>query len=708
MIDNGEGPLRIRASAGGKGSRLESLPTRAAIAAFLFLFVSVPLIGLMDPSAFPGMSSALAKSKKGNNGNGNGGGNGNGAGKASGTDTGGGKKDKDDGGDQGGGGEFHDEGFVGGGASLLGGSDRHGRGNGKLDGNDSDSDDRASKAHWREDLGLDKQFDLGNLGKGIDSDPASLSKLLDTGVAGKGQREDREEALGGDTGKAEHESGGKAGTLDKADKQELDTQTLRVEKHDSKVQKQEEKEARQELKQNEKDARKAAKEQEKDEKRELKLLLKAEGQGQPDQEEQEALALDGGAQATSSESLSGSVEIPAVTLGSYVTQEVLALDLSAAGRARAIELGFEISDSTLTQADGPLVTLTTPAGMDAVQALALLRRELPAEYFHLNRLYHAYLPPKKGDTAKAEPTDPASSGSGKKCPDDKCFSKAAIQWKDNFANCTRDVRVGVIDTDIDLAHPTFAGQKISHKRFLSDGKRPSPNWHGTGILALLAGRPDSGTPGLIPEAKFFAASIFFAGDDGEAVTDTVSFLQALEWMRESGARLINMSFSGPQDDLVRTRINAMRAQGFVFTAAAGNEGPAAVPTYPAAYPEVIAVTAVTKDLRIYPSAGRGAHIDLAAPGVAIWTAAPNAREGYRTGTSFATPFATAVLALQRADVLYAPKNELLARVKTVTLGKEGRNPIYGRGLLQAPSNCPSAAESVSYWAPLSDTSPLPR
>jgi subtilisin family serine protease len=161
-------------------------------------------------------------------------------------------------------------------------------------------------------------------------------------------------------------------------------------------------------------------------------------------------------------------------------------------------------------------------------------------------------------------------------------------------------------------------------------------------------------------------------------------------MSGSGVKLVNMSFSGPQDDLVQVRIKTMRERGFVFTAAAGNEGPAATPTYPAAYPEVVAVTAVTKDLHVYPSANRGAQIDLAAPGVGIWTAAPDAREGYRTGTSFATPFATAVLALQRPDTEYASKDELLDHLKTVGLGPPGRNPIYGRGLVQAPSECPGS------------------
>jgi hypothetical protein len=165
-------------------------------------------------------------------------------------------------------------------------------------------------------------------------------------------------------------------------------------------------------------------------------------------------------------------------------------------------------------------------------------------------------------------------------------------------------------------------------------------------------------------------------------------------MAASGARIINMSFSGPDDVLLQSRIKVMRSKGYVFAAAAGNEGPAAPPTYPAAYPEVIAVTAVTKDLRIYPSANRGPYIDLAAPGVRIWTALPNGGEGYRTGTSFAVPFATAVLALQRPDVMAEPEEKLLDNLRTVPLGGGERNPVYGRGLLQAPSNCLLSADAA--------------
>ncbi|MEJ2117369.1 MAG: S8 family serine peptidase, partial [Alphaproteobacteria bacterium] len=271
---------------------------------------------------------------------------------------------------------------------------------------------------------------------------------------------------------------------------------------------------------------------------------------------------------------------------------------------------------------------------------------------------------------------------------DLCYAQKNILWKASFAECVRDARVGVIDTDVDLQHPTFKGQRISHVSFLPEGREASPDWHGTGILALLAGRPDSGTPGLIHGADFYVASIFFVGDNGNTQTDTVSLVQALDWMRAAKVKLINMSFSGPQDDLVRSRIAGLRKSGVVFIAAAGNNGPASAPVFPAAYPEVIAVTAVDKERQLFPLAVRGPHIDAAAPGVRIWTAVPKAREGYRSGTSFAVPFVTAVMALQSPKAWDAPKDTLLDKMKFVHLGSEkGRNSNFGRGLIQAPAKC---------------------
>jgi hypothetical protein len=66
---------------------------------------------------------------------------------------------------------------------------------------------------------------------------------------------------------------------------------------------------------------------------------------------------------------------------------------------------------------------------------------------------------------------------------------------------------------------------------------------------------------------------------------------------------------------------------------------------------------------------------------------PGAREGYHSGTSFAAPFVTAVLAALPQNALQGSKDQFLDRLKIVDLGPPGRDPIYGRGLIQAPSTC---------------------
>ena len=331
--------------------------------------------------------------------------------------------------------------------------------------------------------------------------------------------------------------------------------------------------------------------------------------------------------------------------------------------------------------------------MDPAQGMRLLKQQLPGEHFQHNNIYRLYQPAMKQD-GEGHAGSIAVLG-GKKCGGDRCYAQQAIQWNDRYSSCARNVKIGVIDTGFDLQHPAFKNQKITQRAFLPAGKSAASIWHGTGVLALLAGRPDSGTPGLAPEATYHAASIFYADEGGDPVTDTVSFMKALDWMSDSGVRLVNMSFSGPRDELVQRKIEALSARGLVFTAAAGNEGPAAEPAYPAAYPQVIAVTAVTKDMKNYPYANRGAHIDLAAPGVDIWTAWPEAREGYRSGTSFAAPFVTGVLAVYPPDVLRASKDSLLERVNVTDLGPPGRDSIYGRGLLQAPPSCQGNASEVA-------------
>ncbi len=384
---------------------------------------------------------------------------------------------------------------------------------------------------------------------------------------------------------------------------------------------------------------------------------------------------------------------------SFMPNEVLAVGMDPASIERAEVLGFKADPLINSEAsDHTIVRFTVPQGLDAVRGQELLSRELPGQRFELNRVYRLYRASAREEPVTLDKSLPATApGNASTCAANRCFAREVIGWKDTLAPCARGLKVGVIDTDIDESHPAFEGRHIHRFDFGPDGRLPAPNWHGTAVLSLLAGSPITSTPGLIPDAEFFAANIFYSDERGDMTADTISLLKALDWMKTFDVKLINMSFSGPRDDLVADAIERMSESGVVFVAAAGNEGPVAEPSYPAAYPQVIAVTAVTKDLRNYRYANRGYHIDVSAPGVDIWTAAPGGRAGFHTGTSFAAPHVTAVLAVEPPETLKQSKAGLLDDLAVMDLGQEGRDPIYGRGLLLAPSECtpPEITETIA-------------
>jgi hypothetical protein len=365
--------------------------------------------------------------------------------------------------------------------------------------------------------------------------------------------------------------------------------------------------------------------------------------------------------------------------------EILAVGLNSEALARARSLGFAVGHaSNLGQLHARVTLLGAPPGLDVAGARDLLRTELPGGQFGLNYAYRPYRNATGEKDESAQGVRKATTGG---CDSQRCYGPAVIGWQPSLRTCTKDARIGLIDTSIDLEHPALKGSNVKIGSFVPPEAAPSMSRHGTGILAILAGRPNSGIPGLAPDAQFFAANVYRADDEGQPVTDTLSLLRAVDWMGASRVNVVNMSLSGPDDELLHKAIGDLSAKGVLFVAAAGNGGPGAPPSYPAAYDQVVAVTAVDRDLRAYIHANHGDYIDIAAPGVAIWTALPNALEGYQSGTSFAVPHATAILAAIQARVQDRSKEGYLKSLVIRDLGPAGRDPIYGRGLALAPAGC---------------------
>ena len=129
---------------------------------------------------------------------------------------------------------------------------------------------------------------------------------------------------------------------------------------------------------------------------------------------------------------------------------------------------------------------------------------------------------------------------------------------------------------------------------------------------------------------------------GSEMTTTFDISAGIFRAVESGAKIVNLSLGSPVDTpFLNTLIENSAQQGVLFFAAAGNE-PVTSPTYPAAYPDVIAVTAISRNGDIAPWANYGSFVDVGAPGSSIVSFGNQAY--VVTGTSSSTAFASGISA----------------------------------------------------------------
>jgi subtilisin family serine protease len=276
------------------------------------------------------------------------------------------------------------------------------------------------------------------------------------------------------------------------------------------------------------------------------------------------------------------------------------------------------------------------------------------------------------------------------CVGANCEASILVGWTPSQSSrCWASPLIGLIDTRINLEHEALKGQAIELLTGFGGGAKASSPDHGTAIAALLVGRADSNAPGLIPGARLLAADAFYRENGTVDRADVISLVAALEALADRGVRIINLSLSGPPNEVLKKAVEAVQAKGVVLVAAAGNNGAGAEPSYPAAYPGVIAVTAVDRQLNVYQRATRGPYVDLAAPGVGIRTADAKGDDTPKSGTSYAVPFVAAAMALMRESHQEADIRTLQARLEKSAkdLGAPGRDTTFGYGLIQMADLC---------------------
>jgi hypothetical protein len=343
-----------------------------------------------------------------------------------------------------------------------------------------------------------------------------------------------------------------------------------------------------------------------------------------------------------------------------VRGEVLALSPTDAALARALGAGFSVLRERSRGALGiRIVVLGAPRGIATRRALALLRGLDSAGTYDFNNIYT-----ESGTTSSSHDASPPSAASAS----------------------AQATSLGLIDGGVATAQPVFKGIVI-HQHGCDGAVIPSA--HGTGVASLMVGRsPRYG--GAAPGAPLYAADVYCGRPTGGAV-DAIA--EALQWLAGERVPVINVSLVGPPNALLQQVVARTVAQGFLIVAAVGNDGPAAPPLYPAAYPGVVGVTAVDARRRVIFEAERGPQVMFAAPGADIPVAAlPDGFESVR-GTSFAAPLVAGLLAEQLEIVALGRDPgpspgidpaaahaaiDALARA-AIHLGAPGRNAVFGYG-----------------------------
>jgi phosphoheptose isomerase len=338
--------------------------------------------------------------------------------------------------------------------------------------------------------------------------------------------------------------------------------------------------------------------------------------------------------------------------------------------------GYTLLDrSPLGIVDFELARFSVPANITIDQAQAQILQTVPGALFDLNHVY--------------EPGELA-------CDTDGCAAFDLVGWTPETRACPSGAVIGMIDTTVNREHAALDGVDVEKVAIIGEGREAASAVHGTAIAILLAGREDTRTPGLLSGVRLVAAEAFHRGGNGNDMADAFDIARAIDRLVNEDVTVINLSFAGPRNGVLEAVVNAARERDILLVAAAGNAGPQSEPLYPAAYDGVLAVTAVDRENRIYRRAVNGAHIDFAGPGVNLWTAASVSGGRFRSGTSYAAPFVSAALAVARAENPDMPGEELVQAFadSAIDLGEDGRDPVFGWGLVQSPQGCTTGASVI--------------
>ncbi|MGH3032963.1 MAG: S8 family peptidase [Gaiellaceae bacterium] len=400
--------------------------------------------------------------------------------------------------------------------------------------------------------------------------------------------------------------------------------------------------------------------------------------------------------------------------------------VSRAERARALDgLGVR-----RTQRLGRIRAALVKVAPDRVQAaLAELRRDRRVRYVEPNYLLHAADHP-------GVPNDPAFhelwglDNFGQVVAGVPGTPDADVDAEEAWAVTTGSagVVVGVLDTGIDFGHPDLASAKWVNSGedcagcrtngvdddgngyvddwrgwdFVSNDNNPTDdNGHGTHVAGTIGARGNDGVGvvGVNWDVRLLALKFLNASGSGT----TADAVEALQYATAKGVPVTNNSWAGSQ--FSQALLDALRqadAAGSLFVAAAGNSSAnlETTPDYPVAYgvPSILTVAATdSNDVKAWFSSYGMRSVDLAAPGVNVYSSWTDGTYRHASGTSMATPHVAGAAALAKAAFPGASGVGLRALLLRTVDAKSGLAPYtLTGGRLNAGSAVACAGEPKAW------------
>ncbi|CAM2830077.1 S8 family peptidase [Paenibacillus sediminis] len=271
----------------------------------------------------------------------------------------------------------------------------------------------------------------------------------------------------------------------------------------------------------------------------------------------------------------------------------------------------------------------------------------------------------------------------------------------NLSKGSDDVVVAVVDTGVDMNHPDLRGQFVKGYNVIEPDKQPMDDvGHGTHVSGIISAVVNNGegVAGMTWYNKIMPIKALDKSGSGT----TYSVAQGIIWATDHGAKVINMSLGNYADaKFLHDAVKYAYDRDVVLVAATGNDSTER-PGYPAAYPEVFAVSATDSNMKLASYSNYGDYIDVTAPGTSIASTYPNNQYAALSGTSMASPHVAALAALIRTRNPNLTNKEVmhLMRKSVIDLGTPGRDKYYGYGqvdVYKALKSAGGGTQTLQFW-----------